>query len=69
MTQTLLKLAFYEAFSAKPIIIKSDQNQAMPSKTNGSSRLYVLIAAAIGVFILLEWVSVFIFGHAPPGYP
>ncbi len=41
----------------------------MPSKTGGSSRLYVLIAAAIGVFILLEWVSVFIFGHVPPGYP
>jgi hypothetical protein len=41
----------------------------MPSKASGSSRRYILIAAAIGVFIILEWISVFIFGHVPAGYP
>ena len=41
----------------------------MSSKTAGSSRRYILIAAAIGVFIVLEWVTVFFFGHIPAGYP
>ncbi|HXY83277.1 MAG TPA: hypothetical protein VEH56_06105 [Candidatus Saccharimonadales bacterium] len=41
----------------------------MSSKTSESSRRYVLIAAAIGLFIILEFASVFIFGHIPAGYP
>jgi hypothetical protein len=42
---------------------------AMSSKTSGSARLYILVAAAIGVFIVIEWISVFFFGHIPAGYP
>jgi hypothetical protein len=41
----------------------------MPSRTGGRSRIYVLIAAVIGVFIVVEWISVFFFGHIPAGYP
>lgn len=41
----------------------------MSSKTHRSARFYALIAAAIGVFIILEWTTVFFFGHVPAGYP
>ena len=41
----------------------------MSAKKSGSSRIYVLVAAVIGAFIVLEWVSVFFFGHIPAGYP
>jgi hypothetical protein len=41
----------------------------MSSKTGRGAKLYVLIAAAIGLFIMAEWLSVFLFGRVPPGYP
>jgi flagellar basal body-associated protein FliL len=40
----------------------------MPSKKH-SAKLYVLITAAIAVFIVAEWISVFFFGRVPAGYP
>jgi hypothetical protein len=41
----------------------------MPAKSVENYRPYVLIAAIIGIFIMAEWISIFIFGHVPPGYP
>jgi len=41
----------------------------MPAKSGVSNRRYVLIAAVIGCFIMIEWVVVFIFGNVPKGYP
>ena len=41
----------------------------MSSKTERSARFYVLIAAAIALFIMAEWLSVFFFGRVPTGYP
>jgi len=41
----------------------------MPSKSGGGNKVYILIAAVIAGFILIEWISVFIFGRVPAGYP
>lgn len=41
----------------------------MSAKTRKGARTYVLIAAIIGAFIVVEWVTVFFFGHVPAGYP
>ena len=41
----------------------------MPAKSGESHRRYVLIAVVIACFIMIEWVSVFIFGNVPKGYP
>lgn len=41
----------------------------MSSKIRKDATVYVLIAAAIGVVIIVEWITVFFFGHVPAGYP
>jgi len=41
----------------------------MPSKKPSGAKLYILITAAIAVFIVAEWISVFFFGRVPAGYP
>jgi len=41
----------------------------LPSKKPSSGKLYVLIAAVVAVFIITEWITVFFYGHVPPGYP
>ncbi len=41
----------------------------MHSKKHTEANLYVLIAAVIGVVIVVEWITVFFFGHVPAGYP
>jgi hypothetical protein len=41
----------------------------MSSKKQRSARFYVLIATVIFVFIVVEWITVFFFGHVPAGYP
>jgi hypothetical protein len=41
----------------------------MSSKKERGAKFYVLVAAVIGLFIIAEWISVFFFGHIPPGYP
>jgi hypothetical protein len=41
----------------------------MSLKTPKGARTYVLIAALIGVAIIVEWITVFFFGHVPAGYP
>jgi len=41
----------------------------MPAKSGENYRVYAVIAAVIGIFIMCEWISIFIFGHVPPGYP
>jgi hypothetical protein len=41
----------------------------MSSKRERGAKFYVLIAAAIGLFIMAEWATVFFFGRVPPGYP
>jgi hypothetical protein len=41
----------------------------MSSKSGRGAKFYVLIAAAIGLFIMAEWVTVFLFGRIPAGYP
>jgi hypothetical protein len=41
----------------------------MSSKKPRGARTYVLIAALIGAAIVVEWITVFFFGHVPAGYP
>jgi hypothetical protein len=42
----------------------------MPSVKERTARTYAIIAAIIGIVIILEWVSVFIWGQGvPAGYP
>jgi hypothetical protein len=41
----------------------------MKTKPSGNMRLFLVIGGLIGLAILAEWVTIFFFGHVPPGYP
>jgi hypothetical protein len=41
----------------------------MPSKKPSTGRIFLVIASVIMVSIIAEWITIFIYGHVPAGYP
>jgi hypothetical protein len=41
----------------------------MKPKPTANMRLLLVFGAIVGLAILTEWVTIFFFGHVPPGYP